>query len=484
MMKRFLAATILAMAFYSCFAQQATSAPGGVSPQGVQQNVTNTPLLGNRFVTLCFVIRTSPWEVSRDVKLINEDEVEFHTLQVVRDLRETFAKACPEGRLTWAFTLNALEDKRKNYQEIRDYVVECQKRYGDEVSYFPGYFPALYLPRERVNREMSEAVNLISSIVGNGYRPKCIMGGYLSADNMRYLSEKENIHVAHGVIWSQHAVDGGGADGSPSYPYYPSKEHLCKPAQSKSDFIDCVNLDGWSVDFLNALASGGIQGTTPFNGVSSRRGVGPIESYCEWGLDIGHLSVMHTESLHFDKGVELNGFGWIPNIWEAALLKRPERVNAGYDFILSALTKWVSDTKKRWKDVKFISFGEFGEIWRKQYKNNDSMNYRFEEKGLGIGSSFGNEEIRWFMNKDFRLALLRNWHKNSPAKVVDFTRYDIPAKEPKDPSPKHPNMDWSLMNRINQKGLRPQDAPIPLSKLTPEEQKLIKKHYPELFKTN
>mgnify|MGYP000279020519 FL=1 len=30
--------------------------------------------------------------------------------------------------------MNALEDGRKNYREIRDYVVECQKKYGDEVT--------------------------------------------------------------------------------------------------------------------------------------------------------------------------------------------------------------------------------------------------------------------------------------------------------------------------------------------------------------
>ena len=46
----------------------------------------------------------------------------------------------------------------------------------------------------------------------------------------------------------QHNIDGGGADGSPSYPFYPSTEHFCKPAQGKSDFIDCVNLDGWTMD--------------------------------------------------------------------------------------------------------------------------------------------------------------------------------------------------------------------------------------------
>jgi len=82
-------------------------------------------LNGNRFVTFCIMIRTSPWEVSRDVKLLPIDESNWHTLEGVKAMRDAFAKNNPGGRLTWGFTLNALEDKRKNYQDIRDYVVEC-----------------------------------------------------------------------------------------------------------------------------------------------------------------------------------------------------------------------------------------------------------------------------------------------------------------------------------------------------------------------
>jgi hypothetical protein len=84
------------------------------------------------------------------------------------------------------------------------------------------------------------------------------------------------------------------------------------------------------------------------------------------------------------------------------------------------------------------------------------------------------------MNKSFRLALLLNWHENSAEMVIDFTRYDLPAREPADPSPDKPVRDWSLMNRINQKRTRPQDKPIPLSELTGEEKSLIAKYYPEL----
>ncbi len=433
------------------------------------------PLLlnNNRFVTFCIMIRTTPWEVSRDVKLHPRDESEWHTLDGVRSMREAFAKNNPDGRLTWGFTLNALEDKRKNYQQIRHYAVECQQKYGDEVSYFPGYFPAMYLPRERVNREMSEAIQIISDFVGNGYRPQAIMGGFLSAQSLQYLAEKEKIHAAHAVIWSQHAIDGGGADGSPSYPFYPSKEHFCKPAQKADDFIDCVNLDGWTMDFICARRSGAMDHN--ITGYNSRRGVGPIETYVGWGLDLGHREVMHTQSIHFDRGFELNGFGWVTNIWEAQMV-----YEFGKDLICGALEMWVTDTKKRWPDTHFVTFGEYGNIWRKQNKNNNNWNYRFEERGSGLGDSYNNLEIKWFMNKEFRLALLRDWHQNTPETVIDFTRYDLHAKEPADPDPQHPVKNWSLMNVINQKGLRPQDKPTPLKDLSKINRDLIAKHYPQL----
>ncbi len=127
-----------------------------------------------------------------------------------------------------------------------------------------------------------------------------------------------------------------------------------------------------------------------------------------------------------------------------------------------------------------MSFGEFGEIWRNHYKRNDDMNYRFIERGSGIADSYNNLEIKWFMNKEFRLALLRDWHVNSSEKVIDFTRYDLRAEEPKDATPATPQKDWSLMNRINQKGLRPQDKPIPIKKLSEQDKALIQKYYPTL----
>ena len=428
---------------------------------------------GQRFVTLCIMVRTTPWEVSRDVKLLDRDESAWHTLEGVRALREAFATANPEGRLTWGFTLNALEDKRGNYEQIRAYAVECHERHGDEISYFPGYFPAMYLPRERINREMSEAIEIITALVGGGYRPAAIMGGFLSANNLQYLAQKEDIHVAHAVIWSQYAVDGGGADGSPSYPFYPSTEHFCKPAQGTRDFIDCVNLDGWTMDFICARKSGALD--HKLTGYNSRRGVGPIETYLGWGLDLGHREVMHTQGIHFDEGFSRNGFGWVTNIWEAQLAGE-----FGQDLVCSAMRMWVTDTKKRWPDVRFVTFGEFGTLWREAYPDNRDWSCSFLERGSGLGDSYNNLEIEWFMNRSFRLALLRDWQMESARQVIDLTRYDLPAQEPADPTPAHPVKNWSLMNRINQKGLRPQDKPRPLRDLPPGDLEFVLSSLPQL----
>jgi len=132
-------------------------------------------------------------------------------------------------------------------------VVSYHKKYGDEITFIPGaYFSPMYNTREQTNRDLHDGLKLVSEMVGGGYRPLAVIGGFMAAENLRYLAEEEGIHVCQGNIWSQYAVDNGDGEGSISYPYYPSREHFCKPARGKKDLIDCVNLDGWTVDFLNA----------------------------------------------------------------------------------------------------------------------------------------------------------------------------------------------------------------------------------------
>ncbi len=142
---------------------------------------------------------------------------------------------------------------------------------------------------------------------------------------------------------------------------------------------------------------------------------------------------------------------------------------------------WLTETRKRWPEARFITQGEFGLLWRDHYKSNETVNYRFAQRGSGVRGSIEALEVRWFMNKDFRLALQRNWKDGTPEKVIDFTRYDLAAREPLDPTPGNHTRNWSLINRINQKGLRPEDKPVPLESLSKDDREFIKAHYPGLF---
>ena len=121
--------------------------------------------------------------------------------------------------------------------------------------------------------------------------------------------------------------------------------------------------------------------------------------------------------------------------------------------------------------------GAFGLEWRKHTPNNSSLNYSFDAKGTGAPGSEKELEIRWFMNQEFRLALLNNWTTDNPAMVIDFTRYDLPAHEPQGLQ-----REWGLMNVLNQKGTRPQDKPVRLGQLTADYQRRIYAQYPELKK--
>ncbi len=415
------------------------------------------PLLGGRYLTFIGLIRVNQIEVTRTQNL-GQDEAALHTPEAVRAMREHLAQAFPGARMTWAFSWLALQDPRPNYQAIRAQVVACHRELGDEITFIPGaFFSPMHNPREQTNRDLHDGLKRVSAMVGGGYRPRSVVAGFLAAENLRYLAEEEGIHVCQGTIWSQFGIDNGDGDGSLSYPYYPSREHYCKPAQGPADFIDCVCLDGWTCDFLAARRLGFADGH------NSRLGLGPIETILRLGAETGLREQVFTTGLHFDDGFARNGFGWVTVIWEVAI--------GGTQH----LPAYGAEVRRRWPDVRAVTEGEFGEAFRAQFADNSRLDYRFVERGSGIDGSDANLEIRWFMNRDFRLALLRDWQRHSPEQVIDFTRYDLPAAEPRAIT-----RNWSLLNVLNQKGTRPQDQPRPLSALSADDQALIRRRLPEL----
>ncbi|HEY0176798.1 MAG TPA: DUF3863 domain-containing protein, partial [Pedobacter sp.] len=311
---------------------------------GQENNAIKYPeLMGNRFLTLNTVIRVNQIEVTRN-KNVGLDERNSHTPERVNAFRKAIEDGFPGGRITWSFSWLALHDTSANYKKIRKLVVGYHYKYGDDITFIPGaYFANAYNTIDQVNKDLHDALKIIGNMVGGGYRPLSIVAGFMSSKNQQYLAEKEHIHVCQGNIWSQFSIDNQDGDGSISYPYYTSKEHFCKPAQNKNDFIDCVNLDGWTVDFLAARRKGFE------DGYNSRMGVGPIETVGRYGKETGLAEMMHSTAIHFDQGYKLNGFGWVTNCWELSL-----------PFDVSSLKDWLAAVRKRWPDVKLITQGEFG----------------------------------------------------------------------------------------------------------------------------
>jgi hypothetical protein len=422
-------------------------------------------LTGRRILTFNSVIRVNQIEVTR-TRNEGFDEYDRHTPENVRALRQALAEGWPGAPMTWAFSWKALHDERERYAVLRRLIPEFHERYGDDVTFIPGaFFANAYNTREQVNQDLKDGLTRVSQIMGGGFRPKSVIAGFLAADNQRYLSEELGIPVCQGNIWSQYAVDNQDGEGSICYPYYPSREHFCKPAQSSHDFIDCVNLDGWTMDFLAARRPGGEE--TWKNRQYSRMGVGPIETIGRFGPETGLQQMLATTAVHFDTGFDLNGWAWVTNCWEISLVPQ-----IGH---LEILTAWTRAIRDRWPSAECLVLGDFGQIWRGKNRDNHSIDLRFQQRGTGIGGSDAELEIRWFMNQDFRLALLRDWRKNLPEKVIDFTRYDLAAHEPQKLT-----RNWSLMNRLNQKGIRPQDRPISFQYLMETERQLILNKYPEL----
>jgi hypothetical protein len=413
--------------------------------------------LRGRFLTHVSVVRVNQVEVT-PTRNIGLDESADNSPARIRARREALGRGCPDGRMTWAISWLALQDQRAEYKEARRLLASFHDRDGDEITFIPGgYFAPMYDTREHNRVTIDKALGMISLMVGGGYRPQCLVAGFMDAENQRLLASDQGIHVCQGQIWSQHGIDHGDGDGGISYPYYPSREHYLKPAQGPADFIDCVCLDGWTCDFLAARREGFVDG---FN---SRMGVGPIETVGDLGQPVGRKEMMDTTAVHFDGGAAVNGFGWVTGIWELSI---------GHD---EDLAYWLQAVRERWPDTQVIPEGEFGQLWRKHNPTNAGIDYRFDEKGTGAPGSEKNLEIEWFMNREFRLALLHDWVKNTPTMAIDFTRYDLKAEEPSGLQ-----REWSLMNVLNQKGSRPQDKPVRLSQLSAEDQRMIFARYPEL----
>jgi len=419
-------------------------------------------LQGKRLVSFIFYIRVNQLEVRLD-NSIGKDEAELHNPEDMKKVRDSLKRFFPQGKVTWAFSHLALLDNRENYRRIRELAKEYLEELGDEVTYLPcAYFSNVYNTTEEINEILVQGIGLIKSIFN--HKPESVIAGFLAAPNQQFLAQELDIHVCQGQIWSQFAVDNGDGDGGVAYPYYPSREHFLKPAQGAADKIDCVCFDGWTVDFIAATLTG--CGKTH----NSRLGFGPIETLHNLGPKTGLDEQMKTIEVHFEKGVEDNGFGFVDAIWELSLFggERPAVKIEWFASLLEAI-------KKKYPDAYLTTLSEIGFAWMKENPDNSRWNYHFIQKGSGIFCSDANKTVEWFMNKDFRLGFMTE-SESKEKLVIDYTDYNRQAAEPK-----AGERNWSLLGLINQKNTRAQDKPLPFTSLPKNTQNKITKKIPILL---
>ena len=444
---------------------------------------SSEPLKG-RYINVMVGIRLHSWENTRARGHGETPERNLHTTEIALKMRKSIAEAFPGARITWAWTWYALKDMAPNYVELRKLMVQFVKEYGDEIAFWPGiYSECKFNTIEQAKKDLHEGLELVSQMVGNGYRSKSVVSGQMSVEVMKYLAEYENVHVAQAQEWSQFNIGGQDGDGGIIDPYYPSKDHFIKPAQSprgEGDFVDMVTVDAFTVDFF--------AGRLPGMGknYNSRVGIGPIEALLSYGPELGLKELMHVTDVHFNPAtVGHNGFGMVTAVYELSLFSwmKPDY-----------LPNWLKAVKAKYPDTQMIPLGEFGEKWREHNPDNSRINLKFVERGNDMPSLeegrtihptykftpkiFCPEmEIRWYFNKDFRFATIQNWKENGPKLVMDYTRYNQPYKEP---SGNVIERHWDILDMINQKQSRPQDKPKAFAELPAEEQAKILKWYPEL----
>src|SRR3569833_2873201 len=143
--------------------------------------------LRGRYLTHVSVVRVNQIEVT-PTKNLGQDEAADNRPERSRSRRDAFARGCPGGKMTWAISWLALHDKRKEYQEARHLLAEYHDRYGDEVTFIPGgYFAPMFDTRENNRVTIHKALQLVSTMVGGGYRPQSLIAGYMDAEHQRFL---------------------------------------------------------------------------------------------------------------------------------------------------------------------------------------------------------------------------------------------------------------------------------------------------------
>lgn len=385
-------------------------------------------MLGERFLTVNFLVRK--WQIEYTRHSHNGvSEESYNTPENIAKISRWVREAFPEGQVTWALSWEALFDPGPHWQGVRETLADCYGRFGDQVTINPGGgFPNVYNTKEQINRDLEDAFEAIERWLGKP--PRNIVSWQLSAANIAHAARRFGVVATSGHCWSQHGVDNLSQEGSIMYPYYPSLLNALRPAQSAEDQINCVMLDTVTTDLVTARF------LLEEEGQDCRMGVQPIETVMRFGYEVGLRQMKLTADRYLRDNYTNLPFVWITNQLEPSVIFFD-------DDCARATRDWLAYLAETYPDLKLLSTDRFADRFMQTFPDNESLNYNFRYRGTGISGSDPAEEMLWWMNKDYRLGVLRS---GGGCRVIDYVSYkDAP------PEPEGPQSNWSLPAILSQK---------------------------------
>ena len=392
------------------------------------------------------------------------DEADLHTPETVAAFRDAVAAGWPGAAITWSLSWRALHDERPNYRAIRQQMAAYHAQYGDDVTFIPGgYFANAYNTREQVNRDLHDGLAALPAVHGRGLpaaeRDRGLPGG------------------------GEPALPGRGR-GHPRLPGQHLEPVLDRqPGRRRLDLLPLLSLDRAllqarpvarttrstaSTSTAGRWTSSPRAGAGFDGGFNSRMGVGPIETFGAYPPEVGLPQMLATTAVHFDDGFALNGFAWVTNCWEICLVTQIGRL----EYLTGG---WRTSGGAGRTPVRHAG-GVRAALAQRTPRTTTAWTTGSIQAGTGIGGSDRDREIRWFMNQQFRLALLRDCRGRRTRARDRLTRATTCPRA----SRRALTRQWSLMGAINQKQTRPQDRPVRLAALPAEERQRIIARYPLL----
>ena len=153
----------------------------------------STEPLKGRYINFLTAVRIQSWENTRARGHGQNMERHKHTPEIALRMRKSIADAFPGARITWGWSWQALNDMEPNYVELRKLMRQFVKEYGDEMTFWPGvYFEDKFNTLEQSKKDLHEGLELVSRMVGDGYRPKSVVAGHMSVESMKFLVGDRN----------------------------------------------------------------------------------------------------------------------------------------------------------------------------------------------------------------------------------------------------------------------------------------------------